>query len=118
MNQPTQELSRFPPVFGSKDWANYLLREGIRVLQEEAREPGSRALEVLAKIDLLRSRGYWWQADRLQNWIHFYWCDLRPNRQPEPEDKETSGQDFQTSSPPVLRSSEDRPQERGTGGSS
>jgi hypothetical protein len=100
---PTQELSsRFPPVYGSKDWANYLLKEGIRTLQDKQREPGSRALEVLCQIDLLRSRGFWWQADRLQNWLHLYWWELRPSKQPEPE-RETSRQDFQTSRDPSLR---------------
>jgi len=65
-------------TYGSKEWANYLLREGIKVLQDWDREPGSRVLEVLSKIELLESEGYWWQAKVLRNWLHFYWHHLRP----------------------------------------
>jgi hypothetical protein len=78
------------PAFGSVDWANRRLKAVVAVLQDWDREPGSRVLETLATIDLLESRGYWWQAKVARNWLHFYWDRLRPA-------KGTSRGDFQTS---------------------
>ena len=105
MTESAKELKPFP-AFGSKDWANYLLREGIHVLQDWDREPGSRALEVLCTIDLLEQEGFWWQARTLRSWLHKYWNDLRPS-------EETSDRDFQTSSPAVLRPEGRPPGEEG-----
>lgn len=75
--------SEQPPSFGSIGWANYILREGIEVLKDWNRESGSRVLEVLCKIDLLEDQGFWWQASRLRNWLHYYWYDLRPKADSE-----------------------------------
>ena len=105
------------PKWGTKDWANYLLREGIRALQEWDREPGSRVLEVLCKIEILQEQGFWWQARVLRSWLHKYWNDLRP--------EETSSRDFQTSSARVQASRQlpvsrpqGRPTDQGEGGAS
>jgi len=76
------EIEEFPK-YGSTGWANYILKEGIAALQDSKRERGSRALEVLCKIEMLKMEGFWWQADRLRNWLHFYWADLRPEPTPE-----------------------------------
>ena len=78
MTESAKELKPFP-AFGSKDWANYVLRDGIKVLQEWDREPGSRALEVLCKIELLEEERFWWQARILRSWLHKYWNELRPS---------------------------------------
>lgn len=64
--------------FGTKDWANALLRDGIAVLKELDREPGSRIIEVLCTIELLKERGYWWQAWILRRWLHRLWEYIRP----------------------------------------
>lgn len=101
------ESARELPEFGSKGWANWILRDGIKVLQERDREPGSRALEVLCKIELLQEEGFWWQARTLRSWLHKYWDDLRPA-------DGTSDRDFQTSSPSGLRP-EGRPSEEEEG---
>ena len=79
MTESAKEFSTVFPAFGSKDWANYLLREGIHVLQDWDREPGSRALEVLCTIELLEQEGFWWQSRTLRSWLHKYWHELRPS---------------------------------------
>jgi hypothetical protein len=71
------EILEFPK-YGSIGWANYILSEGIKILRDTRRMRSARALEVLCNIEMLKMEGFWWQADRLRNWLHFYWDDLRP----------------------------------------
>ena len=58
---------------GSKAWANSHLRYGISVLKGKS---GMRATNegklqtVLMLKDDLGDFGFWWQAERLENWIH------------------------------------------------
>jgi hypothetical protein len=72
--------------YGSKAWANFMLRDGIAVLKESRRVPGARISEVIAKIDMLDEAGYWWQARILRSWLHRCLPDLRPARPTTSED--------------------------------
>lgn len=86
MTEPTQEISR-APVFGSKAWANALLRIGIKDLQDMERPSGSVQAEVLYQIGLLYEKGYWWQAKVLRSHYHRYLYRLRPQGRPMTEGK-------------------------------
>ena len=63
----------------SKEWANRLLRYGIKILREWWISPNSHHLAVFYKITLvnnlaeqLAKAGYWWQSKRLLNHLHRY----------------------------------------------
>ncbi len=56
--------------YGSKEWANDILRAGIRELRNRDRARSGRIVEALAYVDLLVDWGWWWQARILQAWIH------------------------------------------------
>ena len=79
------------PVYGSKDWANWLLKEAIKTLQNKERPAGARLLEVLCFLDDLKEAGYWWQAERLQNHLHRLWADLQPPEAVDPSEEEERG---------------------------
>ena len=85
MGEQTSEKKLY---YGSKEWANWLLSYSIRVLQEKERPSGTRLLEALIHLDSLKEKGFWWQADRLQNWIHKYWNDLRPPKVADSPERE------------------------------
>ena len=58
--------------WGSRDWANEQLRFAIKVLQGKcggARWKGNLQLALIVK-DRLLERGFTWQAERVENWIH------------------------------------------------
>lgn len=58
--------------FGSKEWANEQLRFAIKVLKGKcggSRWKGNLQLALIVK-DRLLVRGYTWQAERIENWIH------------------------------------------------
>jgi hypothetical protein len=57
------------------EWANGLLRQGITLLREGAKSEGfwlwgQRLAIVLIFKNELENYGYFWQAERLENWIH------------------------------------------------
>jgi len=69
----------------SKEWANSLLRYGIKILREWWISPNSTHLATVYKIRLvlnlteqLADAGYWWQAKRLLNHLHRYLGNLQP----------------------------------------
>jgi hypothetical protein len=69
----------------SKEWANDLLRYGIKVLKEWWVSPNSHKDSVVYKILIvsgfigqLENEGYWWQAKRLANHLHRYLSNLQP----------------------------------------
>jgi len=58
--------------YGSVDWANEQLRFTIKVLKGRCgghRWKGNLQLALIIK-DRLLARGYTWQAERIENWIH------------------------------------------------
>lgn len=71
----------------SKEWANDLLRYGIKVLKEWWISPNSHKNSVVYKILIiggfigqLEREGYWWQAKRLANHLHRYLGNLQRRR--------------------------------------
>ena len=58
--------------FGSREWANELLKRGIKELQNEKRARIGVFVEVNYYLWLLEEYGFWWQLARLRNWIHKY----------------------------------------------
>ena len=54
------------------EWANRQLRYSIRVLQgKEFKAHRDTILKhALDNKRVLEEAGYWWQAERLDNWIH------------------------------------------------
>lgn len=63
----------------SREWANELLRYGIKVLKEWWIKPNSPKNSVVVKkrlveifISRLESEGFWWQSARLRNHLHRY----------------------------------------------
>lgn len=69
----------------SKEWANDLLRSGIRELKNKGRDRKARFLEVITYIGLLMEEGFWWQAERLRNHLHRHWRHLQdPSGDPDP----------------------------------
>ncbi len=55
-----------------KDWANNQLRFGIKLLQGKVCiQTFDRAVSDAVSIRwALANAGFWWQAKRLDNWIH------------------------------------------------
>ena len=63
----------------SREWANELLRYGIKVLKEWWIKSNSPKNSVVVKkrlveifISRLESEGFWWQSARLRNHLHRY----------------------------------------------
>ena len=54
----------------NKEWANGVLRSAIRDLKDQRRPWGDRLFVAIYKERLLRSFGFKWQGDRIENWIH------------------------------------------------
>ena len=73
-----ENISEENKVLYGSEWANFILKKGIREIQDESRPSGQRLLEVLCFLDDLVQQGFWWQAERLQNWIYWYWSILQP----------------------------------------
>lgn len=70
----------------SKEWANHLLRYGIKILKEWWISPNSTRLAVFYKkrlitgfVERLDRCGYWWQRDRLKNQLYFWLRSLQPH---------------------------------------
>lgn len=66
-------------TWGSKPWANELLRYGIVVLRKWWGSPESTRLQVYYKVqiinglvDQLDRAGFWWQGQRLRNHLRRY----------------------------------------------
>jgi hypothetical protein len=57
-------------AFGSKAWANYLLKTGIAELRNSRRARDGRITEALYYVRVLRDQGYWWQSRTLEIWVH------------------------------------------------
>jgi hypothetical protein len=60
--------------FYDVDWANQQLRYGIRILRREgcAQSIGRAISDAIIIRNRLADNGFWWQADRLDNFIHLY----------------------------------------------
>lgn len=56
--------------YGSKAWANKLLKDGIRELRDSKRARAGRIVEALFYLGLLREEGFWWQEQVLDYWVH------------------------------------------------
>ena len=67
-----RRLSSEKTYFGSKEWANELLRRGIIELRNENRARIGVFVEVNYYLWLLEEYGFWWQRARLLNWVHRY----------------------------------------------
>ena len=85
-------LGSFPIKRSQEDVAraNWLLREGIRELKNLGRDKKARLSEVLCYIETLEKGGFLWQSSRLQNWLYFYWQNLRPERSISERSEEVS----------------------------
>jgi len=67
---------------GSKGWANEQLRFAISVLEGKgvvATWKGRLQIALYVK-DRLDEYGFWWQAMRIENWIHRLQPRLQPRR--------------------------------------
>jgi len=71
--------------FDTKEWANNQLRYAILILQEKTMTstPEGRIEVVLFIKRRLERYGYWWQAKRIDNWIHRYKKQLKERRNAE-----------------------------------
>lgn len=56
--------------YGSKDWANAVLRLTIQELKNTDRVLSARQIEIFHFLHELEKCGYWWQVVRLRNHIH------------------------------------------------
>ena len=56
--------------YGSKEWANSVLRLAIQELKNSARVLSARQLEIYYFLGELEAYGWIWQAKRLRNHIH------------------------------------------------
>lgn len=56
--------------YGSKSWANYKLRHGIKLLKDDERDEKATKLEVIMYIRMLQDAGFWWQAKRVRNFLN------------------------------------------------
>jgi len=64
--------------FGSKSWADEILRIGIASIRDVNRVPESRLIEFVYQVRLLEEHGYRWHCRILRAWAHRYWWNLRP----------------------------------------
>ena len=69
MNVSVEENKKFCE-FGSREWANSLLRLGIAVCNNVDRVEGSRLQELFYIMRVLSEYGFEWQARRLRNQYH------------------------------------------------
>jgi hypothetical protein len=56
--------------YGSKSWANELLRIAIAELKNTDRVLSARRFEVFAILNSFKEHGFWWQEARLRNQIN------------------------------------------------
>ena len=56
--------------YGSKAWANWILKNGIKELKNKGRPESARLLEVIYYLKALTAEGFDWQAERLRNHWH------------------------------------------------
>lgn len=73
-----------------KDWANWVLREGLKELKNLDRDRKARFAEVIYFIDLLAKKGFWWQARILRSHLYRSWSNLRPKADPPRGEEERS----------------------------
>jgi len=72
----TEEIKLSIPFapWGSVPWANEQLRFAVRVLKGQcggSKERWTGNLQVALMVrDRLWACGFWWQADRVDNWVH------------------------------------------------
>jgi hypothetical protein len=59
-----------PSLYGQKAWANDVLREAIRELNNVDRVLSARSLEVFYFLGELERHGFKWQVTRLRNHIN------------------------------------------------
>lgn len=58
------------PYYGSKAWANSVLKLAIKELKNKDRILSARQLEVFYFVGELKKYGWSWQVDRLRNQIN------------------------------------------------
>jgi len=56
--------------YGSREWANSVLRLAIQELKNKGRVLSARQLEVFYCLEVLEEAGFVWQVKRLRNHIH------------------------------------------------
>ena len=73
--------------YGSRAWANYILKLGIAECQNHEREPSSRRQEIFYYLDVLLNAGWEWQAKILRHWINRYADSLQLSKRADPIDE-------------------------------
>jgi len=60
-----------PKYFGSKEWANDVLRDIIQICKKRYGYTvlSNRITEVNAYIEMLKEFGYWWQVQRSKEYL-------------------------------------------------
>lgn len=58
------------PEYGSRAWANSILRLGIQEVKNRARDRASRLQLIAYFLRLLEENGFWWQYARLRNQVY------------------------------------------------
>jgi len=58
------------PYYGSKDWANSVLRLGVAECNNVDRVESARLQEVFYCLEVLEEAGFAWQVARLRNHLH------------------------------------------------
>jgi hypothetical protein len=79
------------PHFGSKAWADELLKIGIASIRYISRVPESRLQEFVYQSRLLSEQGFTWHAYVLRAWAHRYWWSLRPSLKKADPSREEGG---------------------------
>lgn len=74
--------------FGCKEWANAVLKIGIKECYNHKRVASARQIEIISFIQSLEECGYWWQAERLRNHYHRFLYHLQP---PKVDDHKEGG---------------------------
>jgi len=56
--------------YGSKSWANQILRQGIQECKNRDRDRASRLQLIAYYLRVLQENGFWWQYERLRNQVY------------------------------------------------
>jgi len=74
----------------SREWANVILKLGIRECRNIGRDQASRRQLIAYFLRLLKEEGFWWQYDRLRNQrnLAFKLGLLQVSKRPDSSDSE------------------------------
>ena len=64
------EPAHKPEYYGTKAWANWVLVHCIEEIFNKNRVLFARQQEIYYFMGELERLGFWWQVERLRNWIH------------------------------------------------